>query len=111
MARKPARSRSRSSSRAAAPQNTSASGKSARERAIDALMSLLAEKSFEQIGLAELAETAGLSLAELRAEFSSTLAILSAHVKELDRQVLAGGDADMTDETPRERLFDVLMRR
>ncbi len=116
MARKPARSRSRPTSRASAPRNISASSKSssdkpARERAIDALMALLAEKSFEQIGLAELAEAAGLTLAELRAEFGSTLAILGAHVKELDRQVLAGGDADMHEEPPRERLFDVLMRR
>jgi hypothetical protein len=30
---------------------------------------------------------------------------------ELDRAVLAGIDADLADEPPRERLFDVLMRR
>ena len=54
---------------------------------------------------------AGVSLAELRAEFGSTLAILAAHIKEIDRKVLAGGDADMAEEPPRERLFDVLMRR
>src|SRR5262249_55235234 len=43
--------------------------------------------------------------------FPSTLAILAAHMKEVDRAVLAGGDADMAEEPPRERLFDVLMRR
>jgi hypothetical protein len=32
-------------------------------------------------------------------------------VKAIDRQVLSGGGADMADESPRERLFDVLMRR
>ena len=48
---------------------------------------------------------------DLRDEFGSTLAILAAHIKEIDRQVLAGGDADMAEEPPRERLFDVLMRR
>jgi hypothetical protein len=32
-------------------------------------------------------------------------------VKDLDRQVLAGADPDMDEEDPRERLFDVLMRR
>ena len=62
-------------------------------------MALLAEKPIEQIGLAEIAERAGVSLAELRGEFGSTLAILAAHVKELDRKVLAGGDADMAEET------------
>ena len=48
---------------------------------------------------------------QLRAEFGSTLAILAAHIKEIDREVLAGVDADMAEESPRERLFDVLMRR
>ena len=32
-------------------------------------------------------------------------------MKELDRKVLAGGEGDMAEEPPRERLFDVLMRR
>jgi len=32
-------------------------------------------------------------------------------MKEIDRAVLAGGDAEMAEEPPRERLFDVLMRR
>ena len=63
-----------------------------RERIIDAFMALLAEKPIEQIGFAEIAERAGVSLAELRGEFGSTLAILAAHMKELDRKVLAGGD-------------------
>jgi AcrR family transcriptional regulator len=74
-------------------------------------MALLAEQPIERIGLAELAERAGVTLAELRGEFSSPIAVLAAHVKELDRQVLSGTDADMEDESPRERLFDVLMRR
>ena len=47
----------------------------------------------------------------MRAAFGSTLAILAAHIKEIDRTVLAGIDADMAEERPRERLFDVLMRR
>jgi AcrR family transcriptional regulator len=85
-------------------------GASDRDKAIDALMALLAEQSFEDIGLAEVAGRAGLKLSQLRAEFGSTLAIYAAHVKDIDRAVLAGGD-DMTDESPRERLFDVLMRR
>ena len=85
--------------------------RSDRDKAIDALMALLAEHSFEEIGLAEVAGRAGLKLSQLRAEFGSTLAILAAHIKDIDRAVLAGGDADMAEEPPRERLFDVLMRR
>jgi AcrR family transcriptional regulator len=82
-----------------------------RERVVAAFMALLAEKSFEQIGLAEIATRAGVSLSELRELFGSTLAILAAQIKETDRAVLAAGDDDMAEESPRERLFDVLMRR
>jgi AcrR family transcriptional regulator len=86
-------------------------GTTDRDKAIAALMALLAERSFEQVGLAEVAGRAGLKLSQLRAEFGSTLAILGAHIKEIDRTVLAGGDVDMAEEPARERLFDVLMRR
>jgi len=86
-------------------------GTTDRDKAIDALMALLAEHSFEEIGLAEVAGRAGLKLSQLRAEFGSTLAIFAGHIKDIDRAVLAGGDADMAEEPARERLFDVLMRR
>lgn len=82
-----------------------------REKIINAFLALLAERRFEEIGLNDIAARAGVSLADFRGEFASALGILAAHVKEVDRAVLAGGDADMTEEPPRERLFDVLMRR
>jgi AcrR family transcriptional regulator len=82
-----------------------------RDRIVAAFMALLAEKSFERIDLSEIAARAGVSLGAMRAEFPSTLAIYAAHVKALDRAVLDGGEGDMAEEPPRERLFDVLMRR
>jgi AcrR family transcriptional regulator len=82
-----------------------------RERIIAAFMSLLAAKPIERIGLAEIAREADVSLVELRDLFGSTLAILAAQIKETDRAVLAADAADMAEEPPRERLFDVLMRR
>src|SRR5438552_6324600 len=103
MARKPRR-------KPAAPRAAS-DGKSNRERVIAAFMALLAEKPIERIGFAEIAQRARVSLSELRDLFPSTLAILAAQVKEIDRAVLAGGEDDMGEEPPRERLFDVLMRR
>jgi AcrR family transcriptional regulator len=108
MVRKPKRERKGSSSDPGAPPFR---GTSNRDKAIDALMALLSEQSFEQIGLAEVAGRAGIKLSELRAEFGSNLAILSAHIKNIDRAVLDGGDADLAEEPTRERLFDVLMRR
>ena len=82
-----------------------------RDKLIEALMGLLAERRFEELGFGDLAARAGVSLAACRAEFGSTLAVLAAHAKEVDRKVLAGLDSDLADELPRERLFDVLMRR
>lgn len=93
------------------PARAASDDRSQRARIIDAFMALLAEKPIEQIGLAEIARAAGVSLAELRDEFGSSFAILAAYVKQVDRAVLAGEDADMAEEPPRERLFDVLMRR
>jgi len=102
MARKPARAKAEPP---ATPTGTD------RERVIAAFMALLAEKSFERIDLAEIAARAGVTLGAVRGEFASTLAILAAHFKAIDRAVLDGGEGDMSEEPPRERLFDVLMRR
>src|ERR1039458_731263 len=104
MARKPKRQRK-------APTAPPPRGSSDRDKAVDALMALLAEHPFEDIGLAEVAGRAGLKLSQLRAEFGSTLAIVGAHIKDIDRAVLAGGGGDLAEEPARERLFDVLMRR
>jgi AcrR family transcriptional regulator len=93
------------------PFSAATAGKSERERVVAAFMALLAEKSFEDIGFAEIAQRAGMSLADLRDEFDSKLAVLAAQMKDIDRQVLSGSDPDMAEEPPRERLFDVLMRR
>ena len=107
MARKPKSAR-RSES---APSRSSAAPTSDRDKIIAAFLELLAAERIEQIGFAEIAETAGVSLSQLRGEFSSTLAILAAYLKSVDRAVLAGDSADLADEPARERLFDVLMRR
>jgi AcrR family transcriptional regulator len=110
MARRPAR---RSAPRESRP--TSAAAPTApttdREKIIAAFLALLADERFESIGLADVAGQAGVSLAQLRDEFPSTLAILAAHIKATDRAVLAADVSDMAEEPERERLFDVLMRR
>jgi len=109
MARKPQRS-ARPSAKAAPALPPPPAGTD-REKIIAAFMALLAEKRFEEIGFGDIAQRAGLRLANCRGQFGSTLAILAAHMKELDRKVLASASGDMAEEPPRERLFDVLMRR
>lgn len=86
-------------------------GTSDRDKAKDALVALLMQHPFEEIGLAEIAGRAGLRLTALRAEFGSVLAIWAAHIKDIDNKVLSADTADMAEEPLRERLFDVEMRR
>jgi len=110
MARKPARKPAHQSTRASAARGPAAPTGD-RDKIIAAFLALLAEKRIEQIGFAAIAAAAGVPLAQLRGEFGSTLAILAAHIKAVDRAVLAEQSGDMEEEPPRERLFDVLMRR
>jgi AcrR family transcriptional regulator len=112
MARKPSRRTPQSSSGSSASATPPADLTGPiRERIVAAFMALLAEHPFEEIGFADIAGRAGVSLAELRQEFGAKLPILATFTKDIDRKVLAGGDADMAEEPPRERLFDVVMRR
>jgi AcrR family transcriptional regulator len=115
MARKPARKAASKPARSASARSASAGNNTTpmtdREKIVAAFLALLAEKSFEAISLADIAGRAKVSLAQLRDEFPSTLAIIAAHVKATDRTVLAEDLSDMAEEPARERLFDILMRR
>lgn len=82
-----------------------------RQAAIEALLALCAENPWNEIGLAEIADKAGLKLSQLRGLFPSKGAILAAYSRQVDQAVLDGIDESMAAEPARERLFDVLMRR
>lgn len=116
-ARKPTRATARksqsrkSSADAPAAERIAPRGDSVRDKAIAALMTLLANHSLEDVGLAEVAGEAKISLSELRGAFGSTLAVIGAFMKDIDRVVLGGASDSLAEETPRDRLFDVLMRR
>jgi AcrR family transcriptional regulator len=79
-------------------------------RVFEAALKLAAERGWSAIALADIAAAAELSLADLYAAYPSKTAILEALSRDVDRRVLAGAEIDAT-ETPRDRLFDVLMRR
>jgi len=83
---------------------------SLRDRVLDAALTVSAREGWAAASLAAIAAEAGLSLAELYAEFRSRPAILAGLMARTDRRVLAGPAAD-ADEGPRERLFEILMRR
>jgi AcrR family transcriptional regulator len=109
--RNPRAAGSRAAGSGTVPPAASPPAGSERERIVTAFLGLLALHPIEEIERVEIAARAGVSLAALRGEFGSPLAILAAHLKDVDRAVLAAGDTDMADEPARERLFDVLMRR
>ena len=92
---------------------TSRAGKSAdpRARIIDALMGLAAERAFEDIAIRDICAAADVTLADFRDAFPSKGAVLGGFSKRIDRAVLSHGAAELATEAPRERLFDVLMRR
>jgi AcrR family transcriptional regulator len=115
MARRPSRPRKAKRAaerpeRRAAPPPPPPTG-SDRQRIIGAFMQLLAEKPIERIDVKEIAARANVSLARLREEFDTRLSILAAQMKEIDRAVLEGAEGEVAEEPPRDRLFDVLMRR
>jgi AcrR family transcriptional regulator len=91
-----------------------------REKIIDALMALAAERNWDEISLADVADRAGLTLAQFRDVFPSKGAVLGGFSRRIDKIVLEGGekrasesaqDQSPKDQSPKDRLFDVLMRR
>lgn len=79
------------------------------DRLLDAALRLAARQGWRRTGLAEIAAEAGLPLDEAYAACPSKPALLARLHRRIDRAALAdGGDAG---ETPRDRLFEVLMRR
>ncbi len=87
------------------------------QRAIDAAMELAAREGWRSVTLGTVAEACGVSLMELYARYPSRTAILAAFARQIDGAVLRGGGAPGANagadgaETPRDRLFDVMMRR
>src|ERR1700690_1566926 len=83
----------------------------ARGKIVDALLQLAAERRFEDISVRDICKTAGVSLADFRDAFPSKGAVLAGFSRRIDRAVLAEHGETLSDESPRERLFDILMRR
>lgn len=81
-----------------------------RDLVIDAAMELAATDGWSRASLSRIADAAGMTLAEVRAEFPAKGLILDAFFSRIDHLVLAAGPAD-ADDSARDRLFDILMRR
>ncbi|MFQ5954733.1 MAG: TetR family transcriptional regulator [Kiloniellales bacterium] len=79
---------------------------------VDTALAAAAERGWQSLSLNDIADAAGLPLSKVYPVFGSKRAILDAFAQRIDEQVLAGQPKEWAEEdTPRDRLFDVMMRR
>ena len=74
-------------------------------------MARIAEDGWGRLSLAAIAEAAGLPILRVYRSFSSKSAILCGLSRRIDEAVLAVPLEIAADERPRDRIFDLLMRR
>ncbi len=74
-------------------------------------MTRIASESWRRLSLAAIADEAGLPILRVYRTFRSKQAILCGFFRRIDETVLAEPPAAEEDERPRDRLFDLLMRR
>ncbi len=84
-------------------------------RIVDAGLGIIAEKGWPAVTLEAVATESGLDPVEVYRLTPTRAAILDLFARRIDIEVAASGGAapldDLADETPRDRLCDVLMRR
>lgn len=76
-----------------------------------AALELAASKGWRNVSLHDIAGKAGVSLSELYKRHLSREAILDSFVRAIDEEILAGMEKEDADASPRDRLFEILMRR
>ena len=84
---------------------------SEKQRIVEALLALAAERRWDDFTMTDVAARAGLTLSQFRDHFPSKGAVLGAWSRQIDKQVLDGTTDGLIGEPAKERLFDVLMRR
>jgi AcrR family transcriptional regulator len=81
------------------------------DRIIDAALGLIATEGWRGVSLAAIAAAAGLPILQVYRIFRSKQAILQGLFRRVDEIVLVEPPTAELDERPRDRLFDLLMRR
>ena len=95
----------------AAPKKPRKTTRDVPRNVLDAALGLAALQGWRDTTLADVAEAARLPLGEVLAVYPSKAAIVSAFARTIDAKVLAADDPDLAGQPPRDRLFDVMMRR
>lgn len=77
---------------------------------VDVALDLFERQGYAAVALAEIADAAGLTLADLLRRYPSKSALVAAWLGRVDAGMLDAAKA-AEDETPRDRLFEVIMGR
>jgi AcrR family transcriptional regulator len=80
-------------------------------RIIDAAMALAAAQGWRNVSLAAVANAAGLPILQVYRVFPSKTAIVCGLFRHVDEAILSTPPEPEADERPRDRVFDLLMRR
>lgn len=80
-------------------------------RLIEAMLELAAQDGWQGVTLPAIAKGAGARLSELYPAWRSRVAVLAAFMRRVDRAVIETDFAFAPEDTARDRLFEVLMRR
>lgn len=82
------------------------------DKALDAFLGLIAEKGFAAVSLRDVAQAVGLGFADLYRLHRDKISLVAAFMARIDAEVMAGTASSLDpEETARDRLFDVMMRR
>ena len=82
-----------------------------RGRLIAAALKLAAERPWREVCLLDIAEGAGVTLADLRTAFNGKTAIVSGFVRAVDDALLAQAKRPASGDGARDALFEVIMAR
>ncbi len=85
--------------------------KTSKPALIEDAFALIADKGWQAFSFTELARRRGCSLAEVYAELPSRASLLCALGRLADEAMLAVPAAELADLGPRERIFELIMRR
>lgn len=82
-----------------------------KEEIVEKALDLAAAQGWDTVSLGDIAESCGLSLAELFEYIEDKTDILAALGRMIDKKVLENMSAQGPDISPRDRLFDIMMER
>lgn len=80
-------------------------------RIVQAALKLAAQRPWRDVSMRDIAEDAGITLADMRKSFGSKTQIITGYMRALDDAVLANAPKSEEAMSPRDMLFEVLMAR